>query len=270
MQISTNNINIQQLSAHLSFGNKIIRETRQLILDLWNKNSFSSELKEDQTPVSEVDLRCEELVRNLIRKTYPAHGIIGEELGTENEKSDFVWTIDPIDGTQNLINRIPTFGTILGLLYKGEPILGWIDHPVINTTLSGGVDVGTFQDGSRVVIKDLPSAELTPNDIIATNCPATFKRGEQEEVLYKILKFHPHSRIYYDVYAHTLAITGSLAVMVEYNLKIWDLSATKALVEGAGGKYQEISKTEKPDSPTLYNAAFGKPKVVDMLVKCLV
>ena len=255
--------------AFLIFGDNLILQTRQLILSLWQKNTFQSELKEDQTPVSEVDLQCEELARDLIRRQFPDHGIIGEEHGTERGDAELVWTIDPIDGTQNLINRIPTFGTIIGLLYQGEPVLGWIDHPVLGDTLRGGIATGTFHNGKRVTLSDVSSDQLTPNDVIATNCPATFERGGHLHVLDKVLKFHPHVRMYYDVYAHTLAILGSLAVMVEYNLKIWDLAATQALVRGAGGAYRELGRTEVAGENTLYHAAFVKTRAVDLVSKAI-
>lgn len=249
----------------LTFGDSVIEQTKPLILQLWNSTSIVSELKEDNTPVSEVDLRCEELVRGLIKERFPEHGIIGEEYGADRPDAEYVWTIDPIDGTQNLINRIPTFGTILGLLHNGKPILGWIDHPVLGNSLRGGPSVGTTYNGNLIKLSDLSTEALTPNDIIATNCPATFDRGGHLDVLWKILNAHPHCRIYYDVYAHTLAITGSLAVMVEYNLKIWDLSATQALIEGAGGVYQELGRNEVPGKPTAYHAAFGKKTAVEIL-----
>jgi myo-inositol-1(or 4)-monophosphatase len=254
------------LEPFLSFGDSLIAEANELILSLWNNDSIQSELKSDQTPVSEVDLRCEELARKRIRSQFSDHGIIGEELGTERKDAEFVWTIDPIDGTLNLINRIPTFGTILALLHHGQPILGWIHHPIFGETLRGGPEVGTFFNGKQIQIPDLESNYLTSNDVIGTNCPATFARGGHLDILWKILKFHPHMRMYYDVYAHSLAVRGSLAVMVEYNLKIWDISATQALIEGAGGRYCELGTQKSPDNMTLYNAAFGKRRAVDLIV----
>lgn len=257
-----------ELNSHkelLLFGDKLIAETRELILSLWQRDSIYSELKEDQTPVSEVDLRCEELVRKIIRSRFPDHGIIGEELGEERADAEYVWTIDPIDGTQNLINRIPTFGTILGLLHHGRPVLGWIDHPVLGLFLHGGVECGTFYNGRQIQIGDLSSDHLTANDVIATNNPSTFERGNHLDVLWKILKFHPHLRMYYDVYSHSLAVLGSLAVMVEYNLKIWDLSATQALIEGAGGIYRELGRNEDVGKVAVYHAAFGKKRAVNLI-----
>ncbi len=253
----------------LSVGDDLLSQTRELILTLWQDNSFSTQIKADNTPVSEVDLKCEELARTLIRKHYPHHGIIGEEYGTENGDAEFVWTIDPIDGTQNLINRIPTFGTIIGLLYQGNPVLGWIDFPVLGESFRGGLPCGTYRNGKQIQLLDLESPALTSTDIIATNCPATFERGGNTDVLWKVLRFHPHSRIYYDVYAHGLAIRGAVAVMVEYNLKIWDIAATKALIEGAGGTYRELGTIEQPGDYTRYHAAFGKPRAVDLIVQAI-
>jgi fructose-1,6-bisphosphatase/inositol monophosphatase family enzyme len=262
-------VNLNIVQEFSDFGDSLIAQTRKLVLSLWSKNSIYSELKEDQTPVSEVDLRCEELVRQRVRQAFPSHGIVGEEFGWENKGAEFTWTIDPIDGTQNLVNRIPTFGIILGLLHKGQPIMGWIDHPVLGDSLRGGVGVGTFFNGTKVTLNDIPESGLTPNDIIATNCPATFARGDHLSVLDAILRFHPHSRIYYDVYSHSLAIRGSLAVMVEYNLKIWDLSATKALILGAGGAFRELGSEELTDGTNLFHAAFGKKRAVNLMAKAL-
>jgi myo-inositol-1(or 4)-monophosphatase len=249
----------------LLFGDKLVSETRELILALWQKDSIYSELKEDQTPVSQVDLQCEELVRKTIRARFPDHGIIGEELGEERTSAEYVWTIDPIDGTQNLINRIPTFGTILGLLHHGRPILGWIDHPVLGVFLHGGVECGTFCNGRQIKLGDLSSDHLTPNHVIATNNPSTFKRGNHLDVLWKILNFHPHLRMYYDVYSHSLTILGSLVAVIEYNLKIWDCSATQALIEGAGGVYRELGRDEEVGKATVHHVAFGKKRAVDLI-----
>ncbi len=248
------------------FGDTLIAETREVILGLWNRGNIASSIKDDDTPVSEVDLQCEELVRDRIRSRFPAHGVIGEEHGEDSPNSEFVWTIDPIDGTQNLVNRIPTFGTILSLLHNGTPVLGWIDHPVLGDLLRGGPGIGVTKNGVPVTVKDLQTPHLTANDIVGTNCPATFARGGHEGVLATILAYHPHIRMYYDVYSHSLTITGSLAAMVEYNLKIWDLAATKALIEGAGGTYLEIGADDSPGKPRAYHAVFGKGRAVNLLV----
>jgi len=252
----------------LLFGDELISQARKLVLFLWEEDRIQADLKVDTTPVSEVDLRCEKFIRSRILERFPDHGVIGEEFGITNQDAEFVWTIDPIDGTQNLINRIPTFATILGLMHRQRPVLGWIDHPVLGESLKGGIGVGTFHNGKRVFLNDNLEG-LTSTDIIGTNCPATFEQGDHLDVLWKILKFHPQVRMYYDAYAHSLAVSGSLAVMVEYNAKIWDVSATQALIEGAGGFYRELGRGLDTGSNTLFHVAFGKKTIVELMSKMI-
>ena len=248
----------------LLFGDELISQARELVLSLWHEDRIQTDLKADTTPVSDVDLKCETLIRSRILERFPDHGVIGEEFGHTNKGAEFVWTIDPIDGTQNLINRIPTFATVLGLMHCQRPVLGWIDHPVLGESLRGGVGIGTFRNGKRVFLNDNLGG-LTPTDIIGTNCPATFEQGDHLDVLWKILTFHPQVRMYYDVYAHSLTVSGSLAVMVEYNDKIWDITATQALIEGAGGVYRELGRDLDANSNPLFHVAFGKKTIVGLI-----
>jgi len=82
-----------------------------------------TESKADGTVVTAADREAEEAMRDLIRRRYPNHGLSGEEFGRENEQAEFVWTLDPIDGTLSFISGCPLFGTLIGLLHRGEPIL---------------------------------------------------------------------------------------------------------------------------------------------------
>src|SRR5690349_6132643 len=80
---------------YLAFAREIVASARQLILPLWHENKYKGELKENNTPVTEVDLKAEELLRDLITAKFPNHGIIGEEYGALNPNSEFQWIIDP-------------------------------------------------------------------------------------------------------------------------------------------------------------------------------
>ena len=88
------------------------------------------EAKLDDTPVTKADREIELMIRNHIQKNYPNHGIIGEEYGNINEDSEFVWVIDPIDGTSSFIIGRPIFGTLIALTYNKKPILGIINQPI--------------------------------------------------------------------------------------------------------------------------------------------
>ncbi len=251
------------------FALKIAEACKDLILKLWAGGSFGETLKADKTPVSEVDLQAEALARKMIQERYPSHGIMGEEYESINPDSDFQWTLDPIDGTQNLINLIPTFGTLIGLRFKDTAIIGIIDHPVLNTRISGGIGLGVFHNNSKITLADLKNDSLSSNDIIATNSPAVFGDTlDDKELFNKVLSFHPHSRIYYDCYDQTLAVLGRLAVVVEPNLKIWDITPLEALINELGGKCVRFNERGNC-SNMLVNAVFGKAKAVDLMYEHL-
>ena len=95
------------------------------------------DLKKDASPVTEIDRNTELMLREAIRKKFPNHGIIGEEFGNVNEDSEFQWVLDPIDGTKSFISGVPLFGTLIGLRFRGEPILGLINQPILKERIVG-------------------------------------------------------------------------------------------------------------------------------------
>ncbi|OGU51040.1 MAG: histidinol-phosphatase, partial [Ignavibacteria bacterium GWC2_36_12] len=105
------------------------------------KNYFRTDLnvesKPDLSPVTIADKKSEEKMREIIMKEFPDHGIIGEEFGSYNNNAEYKWVIDPIDGTKSFICGAISFGTLIALTKKGEPILGVINQPVLNEFLIG-------------------------------------------------------------------------------------------------------------------------------------
>jgi histidinol-phosphatase len=256
-----------EIKALHEFLLQIADATKVLILELWHAGAFAESLKEDKTPVTQVDLQAEKLAREMIQRKFPAHGIIGEEYPSVNPDSDFQWTIDPIDGTQNLVNRIPTFGTLLGLRFRGQAVLGVIEHPVLGLRTSGGQGIGVFHNQRRLhPLVDIGHNQLSPYDLLATNSAAVFgDNAEAAALLTRVLSFHPQQRIYYDCYAHTLALLGSVAVVVEPNLRIWDITPLEALIAEIGGSCLRFGESTGAPAKVLVNAVFGKPKAVNAI-----
>ncbi|MFQ5444789.1 MAG: inositol monophosphatase family protein, partial [Nitrospinales bacterium] len=90
----------------------------------WFQGDFKVELKPDQSPVTIADKNAEEILRRKISTAFPDHGIIGEEFGNEKADAEWVWTIDPLDGTRSFVRGIPLFASLLALLHHGEPVMG--------------------------------------------------------------------------------------------------------------------------------------------------
>src|SRR5882672_6453535 len=88
-------------------------------------------------PVTAADRTAEQAMRTLIREKFPTHGIIGEEFGTERGDAEFVWVLDPIDGTKSFITGVPLWGTLIALLHRGQPVLGAIHQPVLKQLVIG-------------------------------------------------------------------------------------------------------------------------------------
>src|SRR5438132_10237832 len=88
-------------------------------------------------PVTAADHASETAMRNLIHRTFPDHGIIGEEFGSERADAEYVWVLDPIDGTKSFISGMPAWGTLIALLRSGEPVFGMMNQPFIRERFSG-------------------------------------------------------------------------------------------------------------------------------------
>src|SRR3982750_3423837 len=104
--------------------------------------------KPDLSPVTAADRAAEEAMRRLIGARFPDHGIIGEEFGRDRENAEFVWVLDPIDGTKSFISGVPLFGTLIALAHQGRPILGIIDPPISRERWIGAIGRPTTFNGS--------------------------------------------------------------------------------------------------------------------------
>jgi fructose-1,6-bisphosphatase/inositol monophosphatase family enzyme len=100
-------------------------------------------VKSDATPVTPIDQKVERALRAAITDMFPEHGIIGEEYDNFNSDSDYVWVLDPIDGTMSFIAGLPTFATLIALTWRGSPILGVMDSPITEERWIGVDGVGT-------------------------------------------------------------------------------------------------------------------------------
>ena len=239
------------------------------VIEKHYRAAFDTKIKSDNSPVTEIDLAVETTLRQAIARTYPDHGIIGEEFPHINPNAEYQWIIDPIDGTQNLVHRIATFGTILGLFKSGAPVVGVIDCPLLDYRVAAANGVGTFVNRQRVSFDPQNDRPLGPQDVIACSAPITFARSRDcQHVFRQLCAHHLGVRIYYDCYAHALAAAGSLAAHIEYNVRIWDIAASQILIEQAGGSFEIVDQYED-DGAARYSIIMGRKAVVAELAPML-
>ncbi|MCY4395653.1 MAG: histidinol phosphate phosphatase [Rhodospirillaceae bacterium] len=192
--------------------------------------------KPDESPVTIADEAAEREIRRILAETCPGHGIVGEEFGVEGAARDFVWVIDPIDGTRSFICGVPTFTTLIALLQDGEPILGVVDQPVSGERWTGARGHGTVFNGAPV-----KTAAPRPLDEAAmfTTAPDMFDGdafgGAAAEAYGRLMDATHLTRFGLDGYAAGLLASGLIDLHVEGDMKPWDYMALVPVIENAGG-----------------------------------
>jgi fructose-1,6-bisphosphatase/inositol monophosphatase family enzyme len=260
------NGSIMDLKPHLEFAHEFVHRNRSLILELWEQADLETELKEDRSPVTKIDRKIELDFRVAVEQRFPKHSVLGEEFGLTGNEVEFTWVIDPIDGTQSLVNRVPTFGTFLALLHEGEPVLGIIDIPVLDRSVYGAVGLGVTDERGRT-IEFQENIPFGPNDIVALGTSGSFARSGQQAVQAVLQQAFPTSRAYYDCFGHYLVATTGIAGLVEMNVPIWDVVATEALVKAAGGRVHVVRKND--DALSLRSSLCGRKEVVEEIERVL-
>ena len=186
-------------------------------------------------PVTEADRAAELVLRNLIRGRFPAHGILGEEFGSERLDAECVWVLDPIDGTRAFITGIPTWGTLIGLTRNGSAVRGLMHQPYLGERFTGDGRTARLRSlrGERTLhtrrCSDLSAAML------ATTDPRLFTDGAEADRFRAIEGRVRMSRYGTDCYAYCMLASGQIDLVVEAGLKPYDIVALIPIVEGAGG-----------------------------------
>ena len=187
--------------------------------------------KPDASPVTIADREGESAMRALIAETYPAHGILGEEHGARDTGADYVWVLDPIDGTKSFISGIPLFGVLIALMRAGRPILGIIDQPISRERWLGLVGAPTTLNGAPVKVRACPALDKAA--LFATT-PEMFQ-GDDALAFARLKQRVRLVRHGADCYAAGLLAMGFIDLMVESTLKPYDYCALIPVIEGAGG-----------------------------------
>jgi fructose-1,6-bisphosphatase/inositol monophosphatase family enzyme len=237
------------------------------IVDPALRGGFRVETKLDRSLVTDIDRAVERRLRQLIAHWFPEHGVLGEEYPPTRTDSAFLWILDPIDGTEEFVHGIPTFGTMLALHHHGRPLVGVIDHAALDLRVTAARGLGTFRNGRRIRLPDAP-ADARPEDVrLVLSARVNFVRHADQGHLFEALtRSFPNHRIYRAAYAHTAVVTGAADAMVDMQNQLWDQAPSPVLVEEAGGRYAVVGELPAADGGRVLNAVFGKPAVVERLV----
>lgn len=215
----------------IPFIKDLAAKSSEVIMPYFANHDVVVERKSDETPVTVADRNAEKIMREMIGKQYPHHGIIGEEIGNENVDAEFVWVLDPIDGTKSFAAACPLFGTLIALRHRDEPVLGAIHMPVLRRLLIGDGKKTTL-NGKPVRVREtktLDDAIALTTDILFVEqyrSPAGFER-----LIRKVKLF----RTWGDCYAYFSFATGWTDIAIDPIMEVWDIRALIPVIRGAGG-----------------------------------
>jgi len=186
-------------------------------------------------PVTEADRRAEETIRELIRAHYPQDGILGEEFGEVRGTSGYRWVLDPIDGTRAFIAGQPLWGTLIALEHRGKPVLGILDQPFLRERFVGtGAQAILSQPGGTSELRTRSCPSLS-DAVICTTHPMLHFNEKEREQYFRVERACRLSRYGGDCYAYALIAMGFVDLVIETDLKRWDVAAIIPIIEGAGG-----------------------------------
>jgi len=185
-------------------------------------------------PVTAADRAAEAAMRALIKRTFPAHGIVGEEFPAEQPNAEYVWILDPIDGTKSFICGLPAWGTLIALTRHGEPIYGVMHQPFTREQFSGDGSGARYRGPAGDRILQTRECETLRDAIMLTTSPLLMKPADRQ-CFERVEQTVRLSRYGGDCYAYCVLAAGHVDLIIETELKPHDVLALIPIIEGAGG-----------------------------------
>jgi len=185
-------------------------------------------------PVTEADRAGEVAMRRLINAHFPSHGILGEEFGAERRDAEYVWVLDPIDGTKAFICGLPIWGTLIGLTRHGRPVYGLMNQPFSRERFSGDCEAARYEGPAGPRSLRVRACAEVSAAVISTTHPGMMAPAERQ-YFDRLEARAKMSRYGGDCYAYAMLAAGHIDLVVESGLKPYDIVAIIPIIEGAGG-----------------------------------
>ena len=223
---------MQNPSPFLTVALAAARAAEDVILKYY-AGDVATTLKEDQSPVTIADKEAEQVIKDMIHEAFPEHGFLAEESGTTESTSEYMWIIDPIDGTRNFIRHVPLFGTLIALKKGDEIILGVSNVPIFKELIYAEKGKGAYKDGVRLSVSKkatLKEAYLSYGGI---------KQSKQQNVFPQLMTLVDavgRERGLGDSWPYHLLAEGKIDIVVDPKVHMWDVAPAKIIIEEAGGK----------------------------------
>ena len=222
------------MSKELEVAIKAAKEAGK-ILDHHFETTLEHEHKEDRSIVTKADIEADEVVIDEIQKNFPDHQIHSEERGIVGGDSEYVWAIDPLDGTMNFVRGIPIFSTSIALLKGEDPIVAVIYNPITNSLFTAEKGKGALWNNKKI---EVSKVEKLSDSVVSIGRARDKDNKQKTLAIYNKLYFNILSQRVLGSAALELAYTasGRLEGFISVGLKKWDVAAGLLLISEAGGK----------------------------------
>jgi histidinol-phosphatase len=194
--------------------------------------------KEDKSPVTEADWRCEVAIREIIETRFPSHGFYGEETGCRDTNAESLWLVDPIDGTKAFVREYAMFSTQIALMRGGEIVLGVSSAPVYGELAYAERGCGAYLNGKRAAVSRISTIEAAA--LSSGNLKALASGGQWARYGALVAQVN-RIRGYGDFLHYHLLASGKIDAVIETDVNILDIAACVAIVNEAGGCFTELS-----------------------------
>jgi histidinol-phosphatase len=205
------------------------------------ERGVATEIKADQTPVTIADREAEVAIKDVLRRAYPQHAFYGEEHGREGD-SDYLWLIDPIDGTKAFVRGYPMFSTQIALMHRGTLVLGVSSAPVYGELAWARAGGGAFLDGKPLRVS--AASQFDATTAISIGNVKTLTRDARWNVLGELIRRSGRIRGYGDFLHYHLLARGCIDLVIESDVNILDIAALAVIVREAGGLFTDLRGAE--------------------------
>lgn len=194
--------------------------------------------KADQTPVTQADVECEQCIRDMILGAFPEHGFFGEETGKTRDDAEYLWLVDPIDGTKGFIRQYPFFSTQIALMRKGRLILGVSSGTMFSELACAERGSGAWLNGQRLTVSQQTNLDQAA---VSTGNLKSLARSTGWAQLGEIVARADRIRGYGDFYHYHLLAAGKIEAVIESDVNILDIAALSVIVTEAGGAFTDLN-----------------------------
>lgn len=194
--------------------------------------------KADRTPVTQADVECEEAIRATILARFPGHGFYGEETGKTQADAEYLWLVDPIDGTKGFVRQYPFFSTQIALMHRGEIVLGVSSGTMMDELAWAEKGRGAWLNGDRLSVSDIDDPDRAA---VSTGNLKSLTATDGWQRLGGILGRADRTRGYGDFYHYHLLAAGKIEAVIESDVNILDIAALSIIVTEAGGVFTDLN-----------------------------